>query len=268
MSELLQFLISGITVGAIYSVVALGFTMIYNASGVVNFAQGEFVMLGAMLSGHRHGRRPADGRGGGAGHRGHEHSWRWPCTTSRFGRPAVPPCSRWSSSPLERPSLSVASPRSSSARRPRSCRPSRATRLFGSVARCCKHQSLVVVSCAFLMFAGLHVLMTRTLVGRAVVATATNRMAAQLSGINVELTVRLSFALSAAIGALSGVLIAPITLASYDMGTLLALRASRQRFSAAWATHWAPSWAACSSGCSKPCRRAICHLSTRTRPPS
>ena len=50
MSELLQFLIAGITVGAIYSVVALGFTMIYNVSGVVNFAQGEFVMLGAMLS--------------------------------------------------------------------------------------------------------------------------------------------------------------------------------------------------------------------------
>ncbi len=50
MSELLQFLIAGMTVGAIYSVVALGFTMIYNVSGVVNFAQGEFVMLGAMLS--------------------------------------------------------------------------------------------------------------------------------------------------------------------------------------------------------------------------
>jgi len=56
------------------------------------------------------------------------------------------------------------------------------------------------------------------------VATATNRMAAQLSGINVELTIRLSFALSAAMGALSGVLIAPITLASYDMGTMLALK--------------------------------------------
>ena len=50
MSELLQFLFAGVTVGAIYAVVALGFTMIYNASGVVNFAQGEFVMLGAMLS--------------------------------------------------------------------------------------------------------------------------------------------------------------------------------------------------------------------------
>ena len=38
----------GITVGAVYAMVALGFTIIYNASDVVNFAQGEFVMLGGM----------------------------------------------------------------------------------------------------------------------------------------------------------------------------------------------------------------------------
>ena len=47
MSETMQFLLSGITVGAVYALVALGFTIIYNASDVVNFAQGEFVMLGA-----------------------------------------------------------------------------------------------------------------------------------------------------------------------------------------------------------------------------
>jgi branched-chain amino acid transport system permease protein len=50
MSDLLQFLFSGMTVGAVYALVALGFTIIYNASDVVNFAQGEFVMLGGMLT--------------------------------------------------------------------------------------------------------------------------------------------------------------------------------------------------------------------------
>ena len=50
MSELLQFLLSGVTVGAVYALVALGFTIIYNASDVVNFAQGEFVMLGGMIT--------------------------------------------------------------------------------------------------------------------------------------------------------------------------------------------------------------------------
>ena len=47
MAEFLQFFFSGLTVGAIYALVALGFTLIYNASDVINFAQGEFVMLGA-----------------------------------------------------------------------------------------------------------------------------------------------------------------------------------------------------------------------------
>src|ERR1700755_1040313 len=50
MPELLQFLFSGLTVGAIYALVALGFTLIYNASDVINFAQGEIVMLGGMTA--------------------------------------------------------------------------------------------------------------------------------------------------------------------------------------------------------------------------
>src|ERR1700704_3514867 len=48
MPEFLQFAFSGLTVGAVYALVALGFTLIYNASDVINFAQGEFVMLGGM----------------------------------------------------------------------------------------------------------------------------------------------------------------------------------------------------------------------------
>lgn len=48
--QLLQFLATGITIGSIYALVGLGFALIYNASDVVNFAQGEFVMLGAMTT--------------------------------------------------------------------------------------------------------------------------------------------------------------------------------------------------------------------------
>ena len=50
MPEFLQFLFSGLTIGAIYALVALGFTLIYNASDVINFAQGEFVMIGGMVT--------------------------------------------------------------------------------------------------------------------------------------------------------------------------------------------------------------------------
>ena len=50
MSQFLQLLFSGLTVGATYALAALGFSLVYNASGVINFAQGEFIMLGGMIA--------------------------------------------------------------------------------------------------------------------------------------------------------------------------------------------------------------------------
>ncbi|MDO9632360.1 MAG: branched-chain amino acid ABC transporter permease, partial [Humidesulfovibrio sp.] len=49
-ASLLQYLITGLTVGATYGLTALGFTIIFNTTGIINFAQGEFVMLGGMMS--------------------------------------------------------------------------------------------------------------------------------------------------------------------------------------------------------------------------
>jgi branched-chain amino acid transport system permease protein len=57
-----------------------------------------------------------------------------------------------------------------------------------------------------------------------VAATAANRLAARLIGINTNRIVDFSFTISAAIGAIAGILITPITLTSYDVGTLLALK--------------------------------------------
>ncbi len=48
MSELFQLILSGVTVGFIYALVGMGFTVIYNSSGIINFSQGEFVMAGGM----------------------------------------------------------------------------------------------------------------------------------------------------------------------------------------------------------------------------
>jgi branched-chain amino acid transport system permease protein len=48
MGELVQLLVSGVAVGAIYALAALGFTLLWQASGTINFAQGEFVMLPAF----------------------------------------------------------------------------------------------------------------------------------------------------------------------------------------------------------------------------
>ncbi|MFO8029217.1 MAG: hypothetical protein R6U28_05110, partial [Cyclonatronaceae bacterium] len=48
MQEFLQYFFSGITNGAIYGVIALGFSMLYRATDLINFAHGEFVMIGAL----------------------------------------------------------------------------------------------------------------------------------------------------------------------------------------------------------------------------
>ncbi|MEH6945355.1 ABC transporter permease subunit, partial [Bacillus sp. JJ722] len=50
MSQMLQLLFSGLTIGSIYALIAIGFVIIYNVTGVLNLAQGEFAMFGAMIS--------------------------------------------------------------------------------------------------------------------------------------------------------------------------------------------------------------------------
>jgi branched-chain amino acid transport system permease protein len=223
MPELLQFVFSGLTVGAVYALVALGFTLIYNASDVVNFAQGEFVMLGGMttvflsvagvplplaaclaivatvcvgLALHRFAIETAHGASAvvliiitiGA---------------SIFLRGAAQVVfdKRFHSLPP----LFGADP----------------IRIGGATIL---PQSLVVLGGAVAIVVLLWAFIDRTLTGKAVIATAANRLAARLVGINTRAIVGLSFALSAAIGAIAGILVTPITLTSYDVGTLLALK--------------------------------------------
>jgi len=82
----------------------------------------------------------------------------------------------------------------------------------------------VVLIGAVIIVALLWVFIDRTLFGKAVIATAANRLAARLVGIDTRRIVGFSFAVSAAIGAIAGILATPITLTSYDVGTLLALK--------------------------------------------
>ena len=85
-------------------------------------------------------------------------------------------------------------------------------------------QSLWIIGGALAVFFALYLFFTRTLTGKAVLATANNKLAARLVGINTNFVMTLSFALSAAIGALAGVLVTPVTLTSYDVGIALALK--------------------------------------------
>jgi branched-chain amino acid transport system permease protein len=223
MDQLLQFVFSGLTVGAVYALVALGFTLIYNASDVINFAQGEFVMLGGMvtvfaaaagmplplaallaiavavltgLTLHRLAIEPA--RGASA------------VTLIIITIGASILIRGLAQIVFDRqfhalPAFSGEAP----------------IRVLGASIL---PQSLWVLGGAAVIVLGLWLFMERTLLGKAVRATAANRLAARLVGIDTALVLALAFGISGAIGAIAGILITPITLTHFAVGTLLALK--------------------------------------------
>ncbi len=85
-------------------------------------------------------------------------------------------------------------------------------------------QSVFVIGASVILIAGLYLLFERTLYGKALRATAVNRRGARLVAISTTLSGRLTFALAALIGALSGMLIAPVTTVYYDSGFLIGLK--------------------------------------------
>ena len=85
-------------------------------------------------------------------------------------------------------------------------------------------QSLWVLGVTALVVVALWYFFNRTLHGKAMLATSFNRVAAELVGINTGWVLFMSFAMSAALGALGGILVTPITLTSYDVGIMLGLK--------------------------------------------
>lgn len=221
--QLFQFLVTGITVGSLYALVGLGFALIYNASDVVNFAQGEFVMLGAMIAIalldagmplllaasaatlltivaglllERFAIEPAKGAsvvttiiitiGAGIFLRG--------VALLLWGKDfhSLPPFS--GDTPIQLGGATVLP------------------------------QSLWVLGITVLLVALVRAFFNRTLLGKALLACSFNRIAAQAVGINVRVMLRLAYGLSAGLGALAGILIAPITFSSYEAGIMLGLK--------------------------------------------
>ena len=85
-------------------------------------------------------------------------------------------------------------------------------------------QTLWVLVSSSLLIVGLYLFFDRTLYGKALRATAINRVGARLMGISTVMAGKLSFLLAAMIGAFSGILIAPITTIYYDTGFLIGLK--------------------------------------------
>ncbi len=223
-AQIVQYALSGITVGSIYAIVAIGFNIIYNATGIINFAQGEFLIVGAMtaislaqvlplpvaiplavlatllLGGLLEWvfiRRVRDAS-----------VLRLIIITiglSILIREAM--LHIWDEKVRSLPYFTGTD-----------------TSTFTLLGAHISPQVIWVLGVCAVIVAALTLFFRFTHTGRAMRACADDRMAARLCGINDGRMVTLSFMLSAGIGALAGCVISPVTQTQYDMGAPLAIK--------------------------------------------
>ena len=223
LSQTLQYLFSGLTNGAIYALSALGFSLIYNASGVINFAQGEFIMLGGVAA----------------------------VLLTSAGVPlplaillavlmvavvglllekfAIEPAGD-----ADVVSLIIITIGASIflqgvaqvvfGKGQRALAPFTGDAPIIIAGASLLPQSLWMIGTGAVIVLVLAWFFGRTRLGKAMLATAHNRLAARLVGINTRHVLALSFVISAALGAIAGVVSAPITLTSYDVGIMVGLK--------------------------------------------
>jgi branched-chain amino acid transport system permease protein len=222
--QLFQYILSGLSNGAIYALIGFGFAVIFNATGIINFAQGEFVMLGGMLTifflsvfkiplveaillaivvstfvgilFERFAIRPLKDA----------KPLRMIIITigaSIFIRGAT--MLIWGKDTHALPAFSGDDP------------------LYIAGATVLP-QHIWILGMTILIIIASRIFFNHSIVGKAMRACSYNPRAAELVGINVKSMILLSFALSSAIGSLAGIIIAPLTMTSYDVGVMLGLK--------------------------------------------
>jgi branched-chain amino acid transport system permease protein len=223
-SQLIQYLITGLTVGSIYAMVAIGFNIIYNVTEIINLAQGEFVVLGGLIMVFLHAAA------------GLSLLLAFPLTIIivtlvglLLDRLAIRPIRQpsvltliiatiagsiiikgiamfiWGKDPFDLPAFSGRVP----------------IHFLGAVIQ---PQYFWVIGFLIFTVILLTYFFEKTIIGKAMSACADNPNAASLVGINVKKMILLSFALSAAIGAVAGITVTPISLMEYDRGAMLAIK--------------------------------------------
>ena len=223
-SQLLQYLITGLTVGSIYAMVAIGFNIIYNVTEVINLAQGEFVMMGGLVMVSLHVTV------------GLPILLAFSLTIiivtivgMLLDRLAISPIRQpsvikliiatiaasiiikgiamftWGKDPFDLPAFSGRTP----------------INFLGAVIQ---PQYFWVIGFLIITVVLLTLFFDKTIIGKAMRACADNPDAASLVGINVKWMILLSFSLSAAIGAVAGITVTPISLMEYDRGAMLAIK--------------------------------------------
>ena len=206
--EFLSYLISGVSLGSVYAIIALGYTMVYGIAKMLNFAHGDIIMVGGYVSF---------------------------CAMSYLGLPALPSAllamlactmlgiiiERLAYKPLRSaPSLAVlitaigvsyflqnsalliwkAAPKSYPAV------VSGSAEFFGGELKVPYISLLTIVICLVIML-GLSTFVSKSKMGKAMRACSEDKGAAQLMGINVNRTISMTFAIGSALAAIAGVLL-------------------------------------------------------------
>jgi branched-chain amino acid transport system permease protein len=224
-AHLAQIVVSGVGVGCIYGLIGIGFCVIYNASGIVNFAQGAFVMLGGMLTHalltkgglpypvaavvailavallgivvERLVVRPL----------WHRNATMFVMILATLAVQIV----------VERSTLIVAGDQPKTLPNFTEGEP---FRVFGvAISR----QLLWIAFTSLALVGALAAFFSRTRTGKAMRACAINREAAALQGIPVERMLAYAFALSAGLGAIAGILITPTQYTAFNVGVPFAI---------------------------------------------
>ena len=222
--QLAQYLLSGLSTGAIYALIGIGFAIIYNTTGIINFAQGEFVMLGGMISVY------------------FLSGLNFPlplaiiasiilasATGAIFELLAIRPLKQathlnliiitiggsilirglamllWGKDTHAMPTFSGNEP----------------LNLAGATIL---PQNLWIIGITLLIIICNKLFFNYSIAGKAMRACACNRMAASLVGIDVRRMVLFSFVISSAMGSIAGIIITPLTMTSYDVGIMLGLK--------------------------------------------
>jgi len=222
-TTILQLLVSGIGTGSIYALIALGFNVVFKSTGAMNFAQGEWVVMGGMIA---------------ALMANSFSSIAVTCLVAVllvtiFGmlseRLVIFPLRRPNALLITLVSIGLAICTRSLVMLLLGKKPvgypgfSKSTTIWmGGVS--IQTQTLWIIGLTLAFLAVMHLFFERTILGKALRAAAADREAAAIVGIKVETTVLLSFGIAAFAGALAGAIITPLTLASYDQGAMFSFK--------------------------------------------
>lgn len=224
MNEVIQIGLGGVLQGCIYALLAVGFSLVYRVTGVINLAQGGFCILGALLAYSLHA------------------TWGWPMALAAMGSVIVttavgtvlgavafvPGMRRVSNSNMLMLTAGLLALLSGAmlvfwGSQPYALPAFSGDRPVAIAGLLVPTQDFWVVGATVVVVAGLWLLLQHSSLGRALRACSENPAAASLMGISVPRMTLFAFALAAAIGAVAGIVIAPSTSLQFDTGTLFTI---------------------------------------------